>query len=193
MAVNVFEELARAALNAQGYFTFENAAYRLHGNARSLAGKDNPANTPSDIDLIGVAPRKAGPARVLAVNCKGGREPLMLTRDIDRILNGSGQTVAGSPSRQGFREFADDDWAKAFRGCVGALTGESSFTHVTVVRAFEGDRTAWTRNEVFMKRLTPNLALWSLDDILRKLRDGEARLNVNNSTLKLVDLLDRRT
>ena len=191
MAVNVFEELVRAALNAKGYLAFENAAYQLHKNAKSLVGLDNPVNNPSDIDLIGLHPHKTGPDRILAINCKGGHEPLTLPRDISRITEQSGALVAGSPARTGFRELCQPDWAKAFRHCVYTVTKVSSFTHVTAVRSVTGDRAEWTTNGGFQKILTPHLELWTLDDVLAAVRSSGHRVHMSNSTLKLVNLLDR--
>lgn len=188
MAVNIFEELVRAALNAQGYLTFENATYRLYDNARSLAGKENPQNSASDIDLIAFAPRKAGASRTLAVNCKGGRDGLVLPRDIERISNRSSNSVAGGSPEKGFRELCQEDWAKAFRACVHRWTGEKEFTHVTVVRHVEGSKDAWAKHSPFGKILTPHLMLWDMEDVVRKLRQGENRLHMSNNMIRLVDL-----
>jgi hypothetical protein len=188
MAVNIFEELVRAALNAQGYLTFENAAYRLYDNAKSLAGKDNPYNPASDIDLIAFAPRKNGPSRTLAINCKGSREGLVLPRDVERISNRCKNSVAGTSPEKGFRELCQDDWAKAFRFCIHRWTGVKEFTHVTVVRRIEGDKRVWTTHPSFSKMLTPHLQLWDLDDVVKKLKHGESRLHMSNNMLRLVDL-----
>ncbi len=189
MAVNLFEELVRAALNAQGYLTFENAAYALYPNAKSLAGKDNPNNAASDIDLIGFAPTIKGPKRVLAINCKGSKAGLSLPNDAVRVSAQTQQPVAGCAPQTGFRELSHPDWAKAFRAAVYRCTGEHCFTHVTAVRAIAGPRTGWTQHQPFKTILTEHLAVWDLDDIVRKLRKGVNRIHPGNNTLKLVDLL----
>lgn len=190
MAVNLFEELVRAALNAQVYLTFENAAYALHPNAKSLVGKDNPNNAASDIDLIGLAPRKTDrPARVLAINCKGSKAGLNLPSDALRVSDKTQQSVAGCPPQSGFRELSHPDWAKAFRAAVFRWTGEQCFTHVTVVRTIVGPRTGWTQHQPFKDNLTEHLDVWDLEDVVRKLRTGSNRIHPNNSILKLVDLL----
>ncbi|MBB5986042.1 hypothetical protein [Sphingobium lignivorans] len=191
MAVNHFEELVRAALNAQGYLTFENAAYRLHGNAKSLAGQDNPQLTASDIDLIGFAPRKKGPQRVLAINCKGSREGLRLPADAERISGRTRAPVAGCVPETGFRELCQPDWAIAFKDCIYRWTGERSFMHVMAVRSYTGEKRLWSCHPPFQQMLTEHLDIWDLDHIVRKIHEGRERLHVSNSVLKLVDLLYR--
>lgn len=191
MAVNIFEELVRAALNAQGYLTFENASYSLNSNARSLQDSDQLPPNPSDIDLIAIHPRKHGFDHVLAVNCKGGKEPLNVERDIQRIINGSNQYVAGGPAKTGFRELHDPDWAKAFRRCIGEVIGaKATFTHITVVRSIEGNRVLWRENDVFKQNLKNPVDLWDFNDIIRFISRTE-RLNTNSNALKLVELFHR--
>jgi len=184
MAVNIFEQLVRAALNADGYLTLENAAYRLHDD-------DQAVPHPGDIDLIAFHPRRNGLDRVLAVNCKSGKEPLQVERDVQRIIERSSETVSGSPAKSGFRELNDSDWAKAFRRCIGDVVGgKAAFTHVTVVRGIEGDRRLWTENESFRRILKNPLQLWDVNDILQRINRA-GHLHGGSNALKLVALFQR--
>ncbi len=189
MAVNVFEELVRGALQADRYLTAENVPYRLHPDARSIRSDPARATAESDIDLIAFRPGLTGPRRVLAVNCKGGGEPLNVARDLQRLAVGNpNQYVAGSSATTGFRELTDPDWAKAFRQRVYTVTGASEFTHVLAVKKITGDRRQWVAHVPF-HRLTRHLELMDLQEIFGLMRQPKARLFANSSSARLLDLI----
>ncbi|MFS0771547.1 hypothetical protein [Sphingomonas sp. 1P08PE] len=186
MAVNLFEEIVRSAVQAQGYLTIENVCYRRHENAKGVVGTSD-AHIASDIDLIAIAPHRQGHRRVLAVNIKGGREELRLPTARDRILNRSTACVAGSPAKSGYRELVDPDWRAAFKHAVHGATRESVFTHVTVCKRISGDRRLWTEEPEF-RLLTPHLLLCDVEDLLRWIGRRQDRLFANSTAIHLSDL-----
>lgn len=186
MAVNTLEELVNAALNAQGYLTIENAAYSRHPNARSLKGQECKQNSASDIDVLAFAPLKTKTPKVYAINCKGTRDGLQLPTAAQQIT-----AAPSSPLARGFRELCQPDWATAYKHRIHGLTGCSDFVHVTVVRSFSGEARGWTEHEPFKAILTPQLRLWTIDDVVQMLLKGGEKLHFNNNARKLVDLLYR--
>lgn len=190
MAVDLFEEIVRGAVQADRYLTADNVPYRLHANARSIREGRWTASAVSDIDIIAFSPHRTGPARVLAISCKGGREPLDIERDVARLTAGNPtQSVAGGNVATGFRELTEPDWMAAFRHAVFAVTGSTEFIHVLAVKRVVGDRALWSEHAPF-QRLTPHLRLWDLNDVLGMIRRPKARVFQNSLTSKLADLLD---
>ena len=189
MAVDLFEEIVRGAFQAARYLTTENVPYKLNPNAKGIRSGRWRADAVSDIDLIAMHPRRSGKAKVLAISCKGGGEPLVIERDLARLSAGNpNQSVAGSCAATGFRELTDPDWAIAFRQAVHAVTGAAEFTHVLAVKKACGERKMWNDHAAF-HRLTPHLTILDLTDLLAMLRRSDARLFRNSTTARLADLV----
>ncbi|WP_419808498.1 hypothetical protein [Sphingomonas sp.] len=185
----MFEEFVRGAVQADRYLTAENVPYALNSNARSIRDGRWKADATSDIDIVAIRPARSGARRVLAINCKGGREELNIERDLARLdAANPHQTVAGGNVVTGFRELTEPDWACAFRQRVHAVTGQTEFTHVLAVKRIVGDRTRWSTHAPFL-RLTPNLLLWDLQDLLEMANRPTARVFGNSPTRHLVDLI----
>ena len=189
MAVDLFEEIVRGAIQANRYLTADNVPYQLHDNAHAVRSGRWRADATSDIDIVALNPHRTGPRRVLAINCKGGRETLDISRDLERLAGGNpGQTVAGGNVVAGFRELTDPDWGKAFRHKIYGVTGSTEFTHVLAVKRIVGDRALWEKHRPF-HQLTPHLLLYDLTDLIGIARQPKARVFANSLTAKLLDLV----
>jgi hypothetical protein len=108
-------------------------------------------SVPSDIDVIGVNPRKKGPARVIVVTCKswqgGFRADALLAQ-----LRGEKK----NPKRETWRHFRElwmPKWSEGFRREVEARTGAKHFTYRIAVTRLIGDASAWAAEDRIKENL----------------------------------------
>lgn len=181
MAVNIFEDIVKTSLQAQGYFVMENVSFGLPPNVKI---DDRFRTTPSDIDLIAIKPRSPIEP-VLVVSCKG-RE-LDAGKAADALLNEG--KIWDKDAWRHFRELAVDAWAKALKHKVYQLTKRDDIQHVTAVTKITGDHTSWRENETFKKRMGgKSLKLWDLQHVIRNLQDPDNLPHQSSSVTQMIRL-----
>jgi hypothetical protein len=181
MSVNIFEDIVKTSLQAQGYFVMENVSFGLPDNIKI---EERFRTSPSDIDLVAVKPR-APNEPVLVISCKG-RE-LDAGTAADAILNDG--TLWNRPAWRNFRELAVDAWATALKHRVLQLTRRRDIQHVTAVTKIVGDNARWRDNEIFKKRMGgKSLKLWDLDHIVRNLQDPDNLPHASSAVTQLIRL-----
>lgn len=150
MKEDILEQLVDDYLQSNGYLTRHNIKYRLnnHGNH-------------SDIDVIGYNPKKHGPDRVWAVNCKswmGGFNAESWIKNLEK-----NKIVAGRDAWRFFRELIVEEWTNAFVDAIEDTTGTREFTHVTAATAIRGDRTTWINCPLFANNLGNKIQIKMMD------------------------------
>jgi hypothetical protein len=181
MAVNIFEDIVKTSLQAQGYFVMENVSYGLTDNVKI---DERYRTSASDIDLIAIKPRSPVEP-VLVVSCKG-RE-LDAGHAVDAIINNG--NIWEKEAWRHFRELAVDAWAKALKHKVFQLTKRNDIQHVTAVTKIVGDHTRWRENEIFKRRLGGNsLKLWDLQHVVGKLHDPDNLPHQSSSVTQMIRL-----
>lgn len=88
----MLEQIVDDYLNFKGYFTIHNVPFHPDKQRRDYSSRDDAV--PSDIDVIGINPKKRGTARVVAVTCKSWQGGF----DAERLLaqmRGEGKTRRG--------------------------------------------------------------------------------------------------
>lgn len=181
MAVNIFEELVKTSLQAQGYFVMENVSFGLPDGVKV---EERYRTSPSDIDLIAIKPRAASEP-VLAISCKG-RE-LDAGQAANAILNDG--KIWDKEAWKHFRELAVDAWATALKHKVRQLTGRDDIQHVTAVTKILGDNTRWLENEIFKSRMGGKpLKLWDLEHVVRNLQDPDNLPHQSSSVTQMIRL-----
>jgi hypothetical protein len=181
MAVNIFEDIVKTSLQAQGYFVMENVSFGLPDGVKI---DERYRTTPSDIDLVAIKPR-ASTEPVLVVNCKG-RE-LNAGEAADAIVCGG--KVWEKEAWKHFRELAVDAWATALKHKVFQLTHRDDIQHVTAVTKIVGDNNRWRENEIFKKRMGGKpLKLWDLEHVVRSLQDPNNLPHQSSSVTQMIRL-----
>ena len=144
---DILEQVVEEFLVHRGYFVRHNVTF--------LPRRDHPDfvlhrdSNHSDIDVIGVHPRLAGPDRVIAVRCKSWQQGFRPASGIAAIE--WGKTIRGYRAWQGFRELTRPKWSEAFVAAVAAATG-----YVTAVSRVIGERAAWEEHPPFRAALGGN-------------------------------------
>lgn len=181
MAVNIFEDIVRTSLQAQGYFVMDNVTFGLDSKIKM---DEQYRTSPSDIDMLAIKPRSPKEP-VLVVSCKG-RE-LDAGKASDAVLNGG--KLWEKDAWRHFRELAVDQWATALKHRVRQLTGREDIQHVTAVTKILGDHTSWRENPTFKARMGGHpLKLWSLEHVVSKLENPDNLPHRSSAATQLIQL-----
>lgn len=145
MINDVLEQMAEDYFRYLGYFTQHNIKYRPDKNGPAYAVN-------SDIDIVGVHPKKKGIDRVIVASCKSWHGGLHITRDLERISNKKNKYH--SRQSRTYRELVMPIWSVALKKKIKDLTGQSSFTFFMVCSHFNKEkRKLWENNDFFRKNL----------------------------------------
>lgn len=87
MKEDILEQLTDDYLQHKGYFTQHNIKFKPSGSHPEFDSRQD--SNHSDIDVLGVHPRRKGPAKVLAISCKSWQGGMSPTRRISAIEQGS--------------------------------------------------------------------------------------------------------
>lgn len=166
MKEDILEQLVEEYLQHQGFFTRHNDKFKPDPKHKDHDTASDSVN--SDIDVLGVHPRRRGADRVWAVTCKswqGGFAPEWWKESFAQ-----GKTLSGRATWKTFRELTNAKWAEAFCRRVAYLTGSRSFTFVVAVTKLKGDRAAWEREPAFRKMLWGNkVKILTVEEMLQQL------------------------
>lgn len=165
MKEDILEQLVDEYLMHQGYFTMHNVKFKpLAHDPDFIRDQDSVA---SDIDVIGIHPRKEGTDRIVVVSCKSWQEGFDPTACIDQIVNN--KKYAGREAWRGFRELCRPKWSRAFMAAVESATGSRCFTYWTAVTSVRKsrDKSEWEGNVSFREAIDGNpIRLVSFADML---------------------------
>ncbi|HKZ01825.1 MAG TPA: hypothetical protein VJ180_06280 [Pyrinomonadaceae bacterium] len=162
MKEDILEQLVDDYLQSRGYFTQHNIKFRPRENHPDFVTKQD--SNHSDIDIIGVAPRKRGTDRVVAVSCKSWQAGFDVKAKLDEIKHN--KIRSGRESWKAFREIVQPKWSEAFISAVREATGTTKFTYITAVTRIKGDRSLWEKNRGFSSALKGNpIRILTLSDM----------------------------
>jgi len=187
MKEDVLEQITSDYLNTKGYFTLSNIKYKPDKNDRDWNGREDGVN--SDIDVLGINPRKHGPKRVIAVSCKSWQGGFFASVELNSISKK--KKIAGRPRWKTYRELVSPKWGRAFQKKIFKLTGVKKFEHWIVCTKF-GDpdyENDWTNNKEFQRNLTPYLRIVSLGDIFSQTLKATTTTPANSELGRLIQLL----
>lgn len=187
MKEDILEQLVEDYLNLRGYFTLSNVKYKpSQDDPEYKAHKDS---VHSDIDVIGFKPGETGPKAVYVVSCKSWQSGFWAEWEIDTITNK--KEIAGRERWKAYRELTNDKWARALKNKVKELTGSKAFTHV-IACTYCGDpenKRAWVGNEVFKKRLTNHLEIWTVREMFSYIYKNTNTTPENTDIGRLIQVL----
>lgn len=140
MKEDVLEQIVGDYLNFKGYFTIHNVPF--HPDKESQGYEASEDSVPSDIDIIGINPRKRGTDRVIVVTCKSWQGGFHAKRLLEQL-----HEKKKNPKREiwrHFRELWKPKWSKAFLSEIESRTGVTKFTYKIAVTRLTGDSTGWS-------------------------------------------------
>jgi hypothetical protein len=149
MKEDVLEQIVDDYLKFKGYFTTHNVRFR--------PSPDHPDYDPSqdsvrsDVDVVGVDPRRADLERVVVVSCKSWQEGFDATGRL-AMLRGDKRDLT-RPSWKTYRELWVPKWSQAFRDKIAEITGASAFSYRLAVTRLHGDAQAWADDETIEANL----------------------------------------
>lgn len=158
MKEDVLEQIVDDYLNFKGYFTIHNVPFHPSKDHPDYSARDD--SVPSDIDVIGIHPKKRGAERVMAVTCKSWQGGFHAER-----LLGQLRGERKNPKRErwrNFRELWKPKWSEAFCQEVEARTGARVFTYKIAVTRLVGDPSGWSSDETIAANL-PNCPIGFLE------------------------------
>lgn len=146
---DVLEQIVDDYLNFLGYFTIHNVPFHPDKGRADYDPKED--SVPSDIDVIGINPKKRGTDKVIAVTCKSWQGGFHAER-----LLGQLRGERKNPKREiwrHFRELSKPKWSEAFRQEIEERTGAKAFTYRIAVTRLIGDGSGWSSDEKIAENL----------------------------------------
>ena len=150
MKEDVLEQIVDDYLKFSGYFTSHNVSFRPRPDHPEYV--TNQDSVHSDVDVVGLHPRKEGVARVMVVSCKAWQAGFDATAKLAELRN-----EKKNPKRATWRHFRElwvPKWSEAFRAKITDLTGETDFTFRIAVTRVRGDATAWQSDPTILANLS---------------------------------------
>ena len=186
MKEDILEQVVEDYLQARGYFTRHNVKFRPRKTRADFRSKDD--SVPSDIDVIGVNPHRRGSSRVWVVSCKSWQIGFNVRSRLAELEEN--KIRSGRESWRFFRELMVPKWSEAFCEAVFRETGSRTFTYVTAVTHFSGDRAEWETHDRFRKALRGNpIKLLSLSEMVSEILPSITKTPASSDIGRTLQLL----
>jgi hypothetical protein len=140
---DVLEQIVDDYLKFKGYLTTHNVRFRPSPDHPDYDSSLDSVR--SDVDVVGVDPRRTDLERVVVVSCKSWQEGFDATRRL-AMLRGEKPDLTRA-SWKTFRELWVPKWSQAFRTKIAEITGASAFSYRIAVTRLHGDAQAWADDE----------------------------------------------
>jgi len=154
MVNDVLEQLAEDYFREKGYFTQHNVKYRPNQSKLSTAEKLL-YSVNSDIDVIGIHPKKSGIEKVIVISCKSWQGGLHL-KDLIKLEKAYGSNDFRNKGIKTFKELFHPEWSAALRKMVYELTGRKNFIFYLALTRYIGGKEEikkWEKNDIISKHL----------------------------------------
>jgi hypothetical protein len=186
MKEDILEQLVDDYFQAEGYFTRHNIKFRPRRDHPDF--KSNKDSNHSDIDVIGIHPKRKGFEEVVAVSCKSWQGGFRIATKIDEIEKN--KKVSGRVAWQAFRELTIPKWSEAFIDAVETATGSRKFTYVLAVTVIVGDRGDWERYPRFVEAMGGNpIRLIDLTEMLNRIRSTSTTTVASSTIGRVLQLM----
>jgi hypothetical protein len=149
MKEDVLEQVVDDYLKFKGYFTTHNVRFRPSPQHPEYETSQDAV--PSDVDVVGVDPRRTDLERVMVVSCKSYQPGFDATSVLARLRGELANPKR--ENRRGFRELWIPKWSEAFRTKIAKITGESAFSYRIAVTRLRGDAEAWANDKTIQANL----------------------------------------
>lgn len=149
---DILEQLVEEYLLHEGYFVQHNIKFRPSEHHPDFVKKSD--SNHSDIDVLGIHPKRRGNLRVVAVSCKSWQGGFNPAYEIKALANN--KIVSGRERWKPFRELVVPKWSEAFIDTIESTTGTRRFTYITAVTRLNGNKSDWEGYAPFLKALRGN-------------------------------------
>ena len=149
MKEDVLEQIVDDYLQHRGYFTQHNVRFRPRLDHPDYVSSQDSVR--SDVDVVGIDPRRTGAARVIVVSCKSWQAGFDATAKLAELRG-----TKKNPKRETWRHFRElwvPKWSEALRTVIAQLTGETVFTYRVAVTQLRGDASAWSNDPTIVQNL----------------------------------------
>ncbi len=149
MKEDVLEQIVDDYLQHLGYFTQHNLKFRPRSDHPEYDSQQDSVR--SDVDVVGIDPRKKGLDRVMVVSCKSWQSGFDAT---SRLAQLKGEKK--NPKRETWRHHRElwvPKWSEAFLRAIEKSTGERTFRYCIAVTRLRGDVSAWSRDPTIAANL----------------------------------------
>jgi len=188
---DILEQLVDDYLQSEGYFTRHNIKFRPRTDHTDFNLRKD--SNHSDIDVLGIHPKKTGPDRVWVVSCKSWQAGFRVTSKLAELT--ANKIISGREAWQGFRELTKPKWSEAFIEAVETATGTREFTYVQAVTAIIGERRLWETHPPFLAALRGNpirmIELSEMLDHIQKLSTTTVASSTIGRVLQLMKAAQR--
>lgn len=194
MKEDILEQLVEDYFQHQGYFTRHNVKFRPDNTHDDFESKKD--SVYSDIDVLGINPKRRGAKRVIVVSCKSWQQGFPAERYIRELEDESqkGEKRYGRPKWKHFRELTSDKWSRAFRAEIAKITEQPQFTYYVAVTKLNGDYNsavkAWRGCGRFKKALDNNpMDFLTAKEILNKLWEDKTKTMAASEVGRLLQVV----
>jgi hypothetical protein len=146
---DVLEQVVEDYLSFEGYFTAHNVPFHPDKARKDYSSRED--SVPSDIDVIGINPKKRGIDRVIVVTCKSWQGGFHTERLLAQLRG-----EKKNPKRETWRHFRELwklKWSEAFRKEIEQRTGAKTFAYKIAVTRLIGHGDEWSADETIAKNL----------------------------------------
>lgn len=144
MVNDILEQIAEDYFRELGYFTQHNVKYKPKEKGPAFS-------VHSDIDIIGVHPKKSGVEKVVVVSCKSWQGGMSIEKELDMLKNNPEKITNGKSSEKRWKEFFNKYWTEGLRQKVFEMSGQKNFTFCLAVTKYTGKKELWENFESFTK------------------------------------------
>jgi len=147
MVNDILEQVVEDYFRDKGYFTQHNVKYRPDEKGLKYS-------VHSDVDVVGIHPKKIGKDKVVVINCKSWQNGLDIQSRLKIFTENPQKKIAGKESWKPFRELADATWARALKKKIFEITGQKKFILYLAVARYKGNEAEWENFPLFKKNLS---------------------------------------
>jgi hypothetical protein len=150
MKEDVLEQIVDDYLKFNGYFTTHNIGFKPRMDHPEYVRQQDSVR--SDVDVVGLHPKRSGTDRVLVVSCKAWQDGFDATAKLAELRG-----LKKNPKRETWKHFRElwvPKWSEAFRQAIFDLTGERRFAYRIAVTRLRGDADAWAQDPTIAANLS---------------------------------------
>lgn len=142
MKEDVLEQIVDDYLQLKGYFTTHNVRFSPRKGHPDYDSRQDSVS--SDVDVVGVHPRRTGIGRVIVVSCKAWQTGFDAQVKLEEL-----RRQRPNPKRETwrhFRELWEPKWSEAFRETIAERTGADAFSYRLAVTHLRGSGDGWPQD-----------------------------------------------
>lgn len=186
MKEDILEQIVDDFLQTKGFFTRHNLKFRPSADHPHFERQQD--SNHSDIDVLGIHPKRQGTDRVWVVSCKSWQSGFDVRAKLREITEN--KVRSGRESWRFFRELVQPKWSAAFCAAIEDATGQRQFTYVTAVTRIKGDPNLWEQHEPFATAVEGNpIRLLSLQQMIADVSLGMRTTVVPSQLGRTIQLL----